>query len=102
SYSHGIMTEVVEERGGATPFNLLPIATGGTSADANSHPAKTPYDLAAWWCKYLLPQGGVLLDCFAGSGTMLAAGLDFGASKVIGIEQRKQYVKVAEKRIVEG
>jgi DNA modification methylase len=96
------MTEVVEERGGSTPFNLLPIATGGTSADDNSHPAKTPYDLAAWWCKYLLPQGGVLLDCFAGSGTMLAAGLDFGASRVIGIEQQKKYIKIAEKRIAEG
>ena len=66
------------------------------------HPATTPYDVAAWWVKYLLPQGGVLLDCFAGSGTMLAAGLDFGASQVIGIEQQKKYLKDAEKRIVEG
>jgi hypothetical protein len=33
---------------------------------------------------------------------MLAAGLDFGASKVIGIERRKEYGKIAEKRIVEG
>ena len=33
---------------------------------------------------------------------MLVAGLDFGASKVIGIEQEKKYIKIAEKRIVEG
>ena len=66
------------------------------------HPATIPYDVAAWWCKYLLLQGGVLLDCFAGSGTMLCAGLDFGASKVIGIEQEKKYLKIAEKRILEG
>jgi len=46
-----------------------------------------------------LPQGGVLLDCFAGSGTMLAAGLDFGAKQVIGIEKEKKYIKIAEKRI---
>lgn len=58
--------------------------------------------MAAWWVKYLLPQGGVLCDCFAGSGTMLTAGLDFGASKVIGIEQQKKYIKMAEKRILEG
>jgi 16S rRNA G966 N2-methylase RsmD len=44
----------------------------------------------------------VLLDCFAGSGTMLSAGLDFGASQVIGIEQQKRYIRIAEKRIVEG
>lgn len=102
TYNHGEMTEIVEGRGGSTPFNLLPVATGCTSADKNSHPSKTPYDVAAWWVKYLLPPSGVLLDCFAGSGTMLAAGLDFGASKVIGIEQEKKYVKMAEKRIVEG
>lgn len=31
---------------------------------------------------------------------MLQAGLDFGASKVIGIEQSSKYIKLAEKRIV--
>ena len=48
------------------------------------------------------PICGVLLDCFGNSGTMLLAGLDFGASKVIGIEQEEKYIKIAEKRIVEG
>ena len=66
----------------------------------SGHPATTPYEVAAWWIKYLLPEGGVLLDCFAGSGTMLCAGLDFGASQVIGIEQQKKYIKVAEKSIL--
>ena len=101
TYIAANMSETVEARGGSTPFNLLPIAAGGNASD-NGHPGKTPYDVAAWWVKYLLPPGGVLLDCFAGSGTMLAAGLDFGASKVIGIEQQKKYIKMAEKRIVEG
>ncbi len=101
TYNHGEMTETVEARGGSTPFNLLPVAAGGNASD-NHHPGKTPYDVAAWWVKYLLPPGGVLFDCFVGSGTMLAAGLDFGASKVISIEQEKKYVKMAEKRIVEG
>jgi DNA modification methylase len=102
TYNHGEMTETVEARGGSTPFNLLPVATGGTSADKNSHQSKTPYDVVAWWVKYLLPPGGVLLDSFAGSGTMLVAGLDFGASQVIGIEQQKKYLKMAERRILEG
>ena len=38
-------------------------------------------------CEINLPQQGVLLDPFCGSGTMLLAGLDCGASKVIGIEK---------------
>jgi DNA modification methylase len=52
--------------------------------------------------KYLLPPQGVLLDCFCGSGTMLCAGLDFGASRVIGIERQKKYIKIAQKRIAAG
>jgi DNA modification methylase len=102
TYRDGRIAETVEERGGTTPFNLLPVPVGGIAATSNGHPATTPYDVAAWWVKYLLPQGGVLLDPFSGSGTMLAAGLDFGASKAIGIEQEKKYIDIAEKRIVGG
>lgn len=102
NYRNGQIAETAEERGGSTPFNLIPVAAGGSAAADIKHPASTPAAVAEWWVKYLLPQDGVLLDCFAGSGTMLAAGLDFGASKVIGIEQQKKYIKIAEKRIVEG
>ena len=92
----------MDERAGTTAFNLLPVAAGGASGTSNGHPATTPFDVAAWWVKYLLPQGGVLLDCFCGSGTMLEAGLDYGAKQVIGIEKEKKYIQIAEKRIVEG
>jgi DNA modification methylase len=91
-----------EERGGTTPFNLIPIPTGGQPGGAEHHPAATPYELAAWWCKYILPPGGTLLDPFSGSGTMLAAGLDHGASKVIGIEKEKKYLAIAKRRIVKS
>ena len=77
------ITKSADERGGTTPFNLIPISP--TNHGAEHHPASTPYDVAAWWCRYLLPPNGVLLDPFCGSGTMLQAGLDYGASKVIGI-----------------
>jgi 16S rRNA G966 N2-methylase RsmD len=102
SYRDGRIAETAEERGGTTPFNLLPVAAGGAAGAGTGHPAGTPYDVAAWWTKYLLPAGGVLLDCFAGAGTMLAAGLDFGASRVIGIERVKKYVRLAEARVTSG
>ena len=54
-------------------------------------PGDDPYDVAAWWVKYLLPPRGVLLDGLSGSGTMLAAGLGFGASQVVGIEKEQKY-----------
>lgn len=99
TYRNSTISKAADERGGTTPFNLLPIPTGGQPAGGEHHPATTPYDLAAWWVKYILPPDGVLLDPFAGSGTMLLAGLNHGASKVIGIEKEKKYVKIAERRI---
>jgi predicted methyltransferase len=102
TYRNSTISKAADERGGTTPFNLLPIPTGGQPAGGEHHPATTPYDLAAWWCKYLLPHDGVLLDPFCGSGTMLLAGLNHGASKVIGIERERNYVKIAERRIFSG
>ena len=66
------------------------------------HPAATPYAVADWWCRYILPAGGVLLDPFVGSGTMLAAGLNNGASRVVGIDRNDKYLKMAAKRVKEG
>jgi DNA modification methylase len=88
-----------DQRGGTTPFNLLPIPTGGQRPGREDHPAATPYRLAWWWCRYLLPAGGVLLDPFAGSGTMLTAALDCGAAKVIGIDKEKKYLAIARRNI---
>jgi DNA modification methylase len=94
------ITKSADERGGTTPFNLIPISPA--SHGAEPHPAATPYDVAAWWCKYILPPDGILLDPFCGSGTMLVAGLDHEASKVIGIEKEKKYLAIAKRRIVNG
>jgi hypothetical protein len=102
TYRNSTIARAADERGGTTPFNCLPIAIGGSSGAGHHHPAVTPYDLAAWWCRYILPPGGVLLDPMCGSGTMLLAGLDQGASKVIGIDRVAKYLRVAKKRIEEG
>ena len=101
-YRNSTIAKAADERGGTTPFNLLPISTGGQPGGAEHHPAATPYDVAAWWCRYILPAGGVLLDPFVGSGTMMAAGLDHGASQVIGIDREKKYLAIAKRRITKG
>jgi DNA modification methylase len=46
-----------------------------------------------------LPEGDVLLDPFCGSGSMLVAGLDEGASQVIGIDKEAKYLETARRRI---
>ena len=52
--------------------------------------------------KYILPPGGVLLDPFVGSGTMMAAALNHDASRVIGIDREKKYLQIAKRRIING
>ncbi|QDV37579.1 DNA N-6-adenine-methyltransferase [Tautonia plasticadhaerens] len=101
TYRNGRIAGAADERGGTTPFNLLPVAVGAQGG-TGGHPAATPYDVAAWWCRYLLPEGGVLLDPFCGSGTMLQAALDHGASRVIGIEKEAKYLEIARRRISGG
>ena len=76
--------------------------SGSQPGGAEGHPSTTPYDVAAWWCRYLLPPGGVLLDPFCGSGTMLMAGLDHGASRVIGIDKEARYLAIARRRVENG
>ena len=100
TYRNSSFAKAADERGGTTPFNLLPISVGGQSG--GGHPSSTCFDVAAWWCKYILPPDGVLLDPFVGSGTMLQAGLDHGASKVIGIDREKKYLTISKQRITNG
>ena len=73
--------------------------TGSSHWPRESHAQQDQVD---WWCKYILPAGGVLLDPFCGSGTMLVAGLDHGASKAIGIDKEKKYLAIAKRRITKG
>lgn len=71
---------VADERGGVTPFNLLPIANtdSRTSSGATGHGAGTPRTLCDWWVRYICPPGGVVADPFAGHGTVGVAALASG------------------------
>lgn len=72
------IAETVTARGGVTPFNLLAIANTDISGSAGAvgHSAGTPYPLAAWWVRYICPPDGLVVDPFAGTGTMGRAALD--------------------------
>jgi hypothetical protein len=99
SYRNSTIAKAADERGGTTPFNLLPIAVAGSCGAGHQHPAVTPYDLAV----PLHPAaGGVFLDPFCGSGAIIPAGLDHGASKVMGMDRMPKYLRVARKRVEEA
>ena len=82
------------ERGGVTPFNVLPMGNG----ENNKHPGSTPLRLLDWWTRYISPSGGTVLDPFMGSGTTGVACVRTGRN-FIGIEIDPEYHAIAKRRI---
>jgi DNA modification methylase len=65
---------------------------------ANVHPTVKPVELMRHLVRLVTPPGGVVLDCFLGSGsTAIAAELEGFAW--IGIEKEPEYVAIAEARL---
>ena len=71
---------------------------GPTIPRANFHPTVKSTKLMTYLIRMITPPGGVVLDCFAGSGTTGVAAVS-GGWHFIGIERDKEYFKIAKKRI---
>jgi DNA modification methylase len=93
------MTGASLERGGVTPFNILPISpTQRSSGGSFGHGASTPQALTDWWTRYLCPPGGVVADWFCGTGTSGLSAAKYGNS-FIGIEKMPKYYAIAKERL---
>jgi site-specific DNA-methyltransferase (adenine-specific) len=68
--------------------------------EGNNHPTVKPIALMEWLVTLVTPQGGVVLDPFAGSGTTLVACERLGFDS-IGIEREAEYVEIIRKRLGE-
>lgn len=92
--------QAAQDRGGVTPFNVLPVANTNSvdSGGANGHGAATPYVLCAWWVRYLSKPGDLVVDPFAGSGTTGAAALRLGR-RFAGAEQDPMHYATACERL---
>lgn len=100
--NEGRCSQAALERGGVTPFNLLPLGTEShNSAGAHGHAAGTPLKLADWWTRYIVPPGGTVLDPFVGSGTMMLAAIQNGCNG-IGIDKERRYIDIAQRRVDEA
>jgi len=62
------------------------------------HRAQKPLSLIAMLLRSLAPDGGLVLDCFLGSGTTLVACKQLGR-RGIGIERERKYCRMAAERI---
>lgn len=62
------------------------------------HPTVKPVALMEWLVTLITPEGGTVLDPFAGTGTTLQAARDKGFNS-IGIEQDADYIQLIETRL---
>src|SRR5699024_9576922 len=63
----------------------------------NHHPTVKPTDLMAWLVRLVTPEGGTVLDPFAGSGSTLVAAKREGFG-FIGVELTEEYIPIIEAR----
>jgi site-specific DNA-methyltransferase (adenine-specific) len=70
--------------------------------EIDGHPCPKPIRWAAQLIALLAPlEGGLIVDPFAGSGTVLRAAKDAGF-RAIGIEIEERYCEIAAKRLAQG
>jgi site-specific DNA-methyltransferase (adenine-specific) len=80
------------------------VVTAGIVPDGeiDGHPCPKPIRWAAQLIALLAPlEGGLIVDPFAGSGTVLRAAKDAGF-RAIGIEIEERYCEIAAKRLAQG
>jgi site-specific DNA-methyltransferase (adenine-specific) len=90
--------ELVDRKPGAAGLNSPRAGAGRTSGGRNTHPTVKPLKVMEWLIRLITPPGGVVVDCFMGSGTTgmgaVLNGFDF-----IGMELTDEYIPIAQGRI---
>jgi len=81
--------------------NRRSVWTVTTKPYSGAHFAVMPADLVEPCIKAGCPEGGTVLDPFAGSGTTLAVAAELGRSG-IGCELNPEYIELAEQRIAKS
>jgi DNA methylase len=91
------------DAGGASRFFFVAKASSadrsaGLAGERNRHPTVKSVELMRWLLRLVTPPGGLVLDCFAGSGsTLVAAKLE--GLRSIGIERDPEAVDVCVRRL---
>lgn len=68
--------------------------------NTDNHPTEKPIDLCAYLIGKSAPQGGIVFDPFAGSGTTLVASKLYGR-EAVGIELSEKYCEIARQRLAQ-
>lgn len=86
------------DKGSAARFFYTAKASRDERGDGNNHPTVKPVDLMRYLVRLVTPPGGLVVDCFMGSGTTGVAAFLEGF-QFIGIELNPEYAALAERRI---
>ena len=84
--------------GGADPGNVVTVPQTYNQYRGVAHTAAMPEGLAEFFIRVACPEGGVVVDPFAGSGTTVVVARRLGR-RAGGIELHESYVEVAKRRI---
>lgn len=92
----------------ANPGNVLPLVVkarvgGGHMGSRLCHEGEAPFPekLAEFFVQSFCPEGGIVLDCFAGSGTTGAVARRWGR-RFLGCDLRESQVELSRRRILEA
>ena len=91
--------EFAGDSGSAARFFYVAKPSKKEKGSFNKHPTVKPLTLMKYLIRLITPPDRTVLDLFAGSGTTLVAAIDEGFD-YIGIEQDKESVVTARKRIL--
>lgn len=92
------------DQGGASRFFYVAKASaaersaGLSPGDRNVHPCVKPLELMRYLCRLVTPPSGLVLDCFAGTGSTGCAAVLEGL-RFLGIEQDEESIRTAIARI---
>jgi DNA modification methylase len=86
--------------GGADPGNVVSVPQTYNQFKGVAHTAAMPEGLAEFFIRVASPEGGVVIDPFAGSGTTVVVAHRLGR-KAGGFEIHEDYVRVSRQRIAE-
>jgi hypothetical protein len=92
---------IYPDSGGASrffaTFGYFPKASRANRGQDNRHPTVKNTDMMRWLCRLIVPEGGIVLDPFMGSGSTLIAAEAEGFS-AIGIDSDPESVATARRR----
>ncbi len=86
--------------GGADPGNVVNVAQTYNQHRGVAHTAAMPEGLAEFFVRAMSPEGGLVIDPFAGSGTTVVVGRRLGR-RAAGFELHADYAEEARRRIAE-